>query len=112
MSRSEQSTIITRIRRDGLLVRVRSTAVAGAGKVDSEGGGGLEYRFSPKLSRVEREGIELVESSDDTERLVFRLSRISADGEIVYAALSRNRSAHEDANRESIPQREVQSMER
>lgn len=49
--------------------------VTGAGSV-GEGGGGLEYRFSLRLFLEDLEVVEVEESVDDTDRLVFRRSRI------------------------------------
>ena len=49
--------------------------MTGAGNV-GDGGGGLEYRFSFMLFRLEPESVELVEDVDDVERFVFRRSLI------------------------------------
>ena len=49
--------------------------MTGAGRV-GDGGGGLECRFSLKLVREDPESVELLEEVEETERLVFRRSRI------------------------------------
>jgi hypothetical protein len=54
--------------------------VTGDGNV-GDGGGGLKCRFSFKLGRV-----ELVEEFEDTERLVFRRSRMFMTACIKQAA--------------------------
>ena len=49
--------------------------VTGAGRV-GDGGGGLECRFSCKLTRDEVEGVELLEPAEEMDKLVFLRSRI------------------------------------
>ena len=67
----------TAIPRRGLALGTEmfSLVVAGGGNV-GEGGGGLECLFSFKLDRVDPEVLELQEEVDETDKLVFRRSRM------------------------------------
>ena len=63
--------------------------VTGGGKV-GDSGGGLAYRFSCRLSRVEVTGVELLEELEEIEREVFRRSRIFAITYIDYPRMLHN----------------------
>ena len=63
------------IARQGRRLDLRSFSVAGAGR-EGEGGGGLECRFSLAVADAVVEVVELLEEVEETDKLVFRRSRI------------------------------------